>query len=91
MFVDNFHFQARKYRLNVEIIIVEWNPPSKKPSLSEVIKKDRFSDTITTRIITVPPEIHNTFHNSDKILLFQMIAKNVGIRRAKGHFIFIIK
>jgi hypothetical protein len=39
------------------------------------------------RIIEVSPELHNTFANSDKISLFQMIAKNVGISRARGEFV----
>src|SRR5690606_26062991 len=39
------------------------------------------------RIIQVPGFIHNRFQNSDEIPLFQMIAKNVGIRRAYGRFI----
>jgi hypothetical protein len=35
----------------------------------------------------VPQEIHAKLDNADKIPLFQMIAKNVGIRRAKGKFV----
>jgi len=42
---------------------------------------------LVTRIIKVPPRIHYQYKNSDKFPLFQMIAKNVGIRRAKGEFV----
>jgi len=39
------------------------------------------------RIIEVPREIHNRFPNSDRIPLFEYIAKNVGIRRARGEYV----
>jgi hypothetical protein len=39
------------------------------------------------RIIEVPPELHATLDHADRLPLFQMIAKNVGIRRARGIFV----
>ncbi|HEX5272712.1 MAG TPA: hypothetical protein VFW33_19580, partial [Gemmataceae bacterium] len=39
------------------------------------------------RIIEVPPAIHGRFPNAEALPLFQMIAKNVGIRRARGRFV----
>jgi hypothetical protein len=41
----------------------------------------------SVRIIEVPEAVHKTFRHSDQLPLFQMIAKNVGIRRARGRFI----
>jgi hypothetical protein len=42
---------------------------------------------LNVRIITVPPEVHNSFRNSDTMHFFEMIARNVGIRRARAPFI----
>jgi hypothetical protein len=39
------------------------------------------------RIIEVPPELHRRYQHSEALPLFQMIAKNVGIRRARGRFV----
>jgi hypothetical protein len=41
------------------------------------------------RFIQVPPEIHRKFRHADHLPLYQMIAKNVGIRRARGRFILV--
>ena len=39
---------------------------------------------LETRIIQVPAELHRTLKHAEALPLFQMIAKNVGIRRAHG-------
>ncbi len=41
------------------------------------------------RFVEVPCEIHQQFAHSDAIPLHQMIAKNVGIRRARGEFVLV--
>lgn len=86
-FVDGFLEQCENYRLSAELILVEWNPPGDKPKLVEKLNFPTDRQFSLVRIITVPEELHKIFENSDKISLFQMIAKNVGIRRAKGKFI----
>ncbi len=78
--------QANKHGLAGELIVVEWNPPP-GPRLHDVLELKTLSDIFTVRFIEVPPEAHRAIRNSDVIPLFQMIAKNVGIRRAKGEFI----
>ena len=39
------------------------------------------------RFIEVPPEVHRRFAHAEALPLYQMIAKNVGIRRARGQFV----
>src|SRR5262249_60024159 len=39
------------------------------------------------RIVTVGPEVHARFDPRGGLPLFQMIAKNAGIRRAQGRFV----
>lgn len=86
-FIDNLNKQINHYKVNTELIIVEWNPPDDQPKFSDILKINRIGDFMSIRVIVVSPEIHNRFKNADKIALFQMISKNVGIRRAKGQFI----
>lgn len=78
--------QANRHSLSAELIVVEWNPPP-GPRLHDVLKLRGKSDLFAIRFIEVPPEAHGMVRNSDVIPLFQMIAKNVGIRRARGEFI----
>ena len=86
-FIDCLNEQVNHFQIPVELILVEWNPPSDRPSLEAVITWPSSSQYFTIRIVTVPSEIHKKFQNSDKLPLFQMIGKNVGIRRANGQFI----
>ncbi len=87
LFVTGLLAQCKRFNLPSELIIVEWNPPSDRPPLVEALKWPAEAGPCEVRIITVPPEIHCRFKYSDKLPLFQMIAKNVGIRRARGQFV----
>jgi hypothetical protein len=86
-FVNGFIAQCKKHDLHAELILVEWNPPENQKTLAEVLHFPEEMGPCAVRIIQVPKEAHETFENSDKLPLFQMIAKNVGIRRAQGKFI----
>jgi hypothetical protein len=87
MFVDGFVAQCKKHDLSAELILVEWNPPSDTLPLAQVLQFPQDKGPCSIRIIRVPPEVHETLAHSDRLPLFQMIGKNVGIRRAKGEFI----
>jgi hypothetical protein len=87
IFVHGLLEQCRRHGLRGELIIVEWNPPSDRPRLAEALSWPREDGPCTVRIIEVPPHAHRRYRYSDKLPLFQMIAKNVGIRRARGQFI----
>jgi hypothetical protein len=86
LFAENLLQQASRYRLSGELIIVEWNPPS-GPRLRDVLDLSIPSNEFTVRFIEVPQAAHQALRNSDVIPLFQMIAKNVGIRRARSDFV----
>jgi hypothetical protein len=86
LFVDSLLEQANRHGLRGELIIVEWNPPS-GPRLHDVLTFSNQSDWFAIRFLEVPAEAHRAIRNADVIPLFQMIAKNVGIRRAKGKFV----
>jgi hypothetical protein len=87
LFIDCLSEQVKQFRIPTELILVEWNPPPERPSLREALSWPESTQYFMVRIITVPSEIHKKFKHADALPLFQMIGKNVGIRRARGRFI----
>lgn len=87
IFVDGWLAQARRHNIPSELIIVEWNPPRDRPPLAEALHWPTDFGPCEVRFITVPPEIHSRYEHGANLPLYQMIAKNVGIRRARGRFI----
>lgn len=85
--IDCLHEMAEAYQIPVEYILVEWNPPEDRAPIVDVVDFHHTSPCWRPRVITVPPDVHFTIKNSGKIPLFQMIGKNVGIRRATGDYI----
>jgi hypothetical protein len=86
-FVDGLIAQCKRHGLRAELILVEWNPPPGRASLVQELKWPDHTGPCDIRIITVSAEVHRTFQHADKIRLFQMLAKNAGIRRARGEFV----
>lgn len=87
IFVNGLIHQCNKYNIDAELIMVEWNPPADKPLLKEELPQPKAGDKLTLRYIIVPDEIHNRYVHAKTIPLYQMTAKNVGIRRAEGEFV----
>lgn len=83
-FVNGLLHQTRHAGLHAELIVVEWNPPSEKPRLREVLPRPSTGDKLQIRTVTVPEALHRRFRHGDEIPLYQMIAKNVGIRRSRA-------
>ena len=86
-FIDRWAYLANKFNLSCELIIVEWNPPEERPKLIDQLKIPKLNNGLKIKFITIPNNVHKKFKNSDKLNFFQMIAKNVGIRKAEGEFI----
>lgn len=87
IFTKGLLHQCKKFKLNAELIYVEWNPDEKKPLLKDILPLPEQEDVLTIRFIQVPNELHQKLNHAEKIPLFQMIGKNVGIRRANSEFI----
>ena len=87
IFINTFARQCEKYQLPAELILVDWNPVADRPGLASVLQLPAGSSYCQARIITVPAELHARLKYADRLPLFQMIAKNAGIRRARGKFI----
>jgi len=86
-FVNSVYVQAKKFNLPVELILVEWNPPADQPLLKEVLPPPPADVPVSLRYVIVPAETHKTYRFASSMPLYQMIAKNVGIRRAKGEYV----
>ena len=86
-FVSGWISQARRYSIPSELIIVEWNPPPDRPRLAEALKWPSELGPCQVRLIEVPAELHGRFAHADALPLYQMIAKNAGIRRARGEYV----
>jgi len=85
-FVNCFEQQCRQTGLSAELIVVEWNPPDGRPRVADLLCLPEPA-RCSYRFIDVPPELHASLRYADVLPLFQMIAKNVGIRRARGAFV----
>ena len=87
LFVNGIVEHARLNQLQMELIITEWNPPPDRQRLSQMLRWPSDNTHCRIRIIEVPGQIHHNFAYADRLPLFQMVGKNVGIRRAKGEYV----
>jgi hypothetical protein len=87
VFTSGFIEQCKRHGLAAELIVVEWNPPPDRPSLADALRWPRDFGPCRVRLIRVAPEIHQRLRHAEALPLFQMIAKNAGIRRARGRFV----
>jgi hypothetical protein len=87
IFINGWIAQAQRYDLTSELIIVEWNPPADRPRLRDALRWPEDFGPCVVRFIEVPAELHARYEHAGALPLYQMIAKNVGIRRARGSFI----
>lgn len=86
-FISGVYAQAEKWNVSVELIIVEWNPPAGEKLLHEVLPKPKTNSGVQLKYVIVPEGEHEKYKSSQHMPLFQMIAKNVGIKRAEGEYI----
>lgn len=88
IFINCLARQAAQHRLPIEIILVDWNPVPDRPGLAAVLQQPAGTETYCQcRVITVPAPLHQRIKYGDRLQFFQMIAKNAGIRRARGEFV----
>lgn len=87
LFVKGLIHQCNKFKLPCELVMVEWNPIAGVGLLKDVLPQTQADDFLSIRYVLVPNEVHKKHAFSDQIPLFQMIGKNVGIRRAYANFV----
>jgi hypothetical protein len=86
-FVNGWIEQSKRRRLDSELIVVEWNPPEDRPRLVDALHWPEDLGPCRVRIIQVPPDVHRRYVHAEALPLYQMMAKNAGIRRARGRFV----
>ena len=87
IFYKGLIHQCNKFKLPCELIMVDWNSPDQNELLDKVLPPVSEDDYLSVRYVIVPSEIHDSLRFSEDLGLYQMIAKNVGIRRSKAEFI----
>lgn len=75
---------ARDQGVDVELIVVEWNPPQNKLPLGMLLKMPL---NIPFRWYIVPPAVHQAYENWETFALWNHIGTNAGMRRAKGDWV----
>lgn len=86
IFIEGMCAGCEVYNIDAELLLVEWNPPPDRPRLREALHWPA-STRCSVRIIEVPFEVHARFGTGTALPMHQMIAKNVGVRRARGEYV----
>lgn len=73
----------------LEIIVVEWNPPSSRPGLRQSIRNMGLRSVV--RILSVTEELHQLCAQSRALTLVEHLAWNVGIKRSKADRILVTR
>ncbi len=71
-----------------EFVFVEWRPIDRRPLLASLLA-DEFADasSLSLRSFVVDPAYHEALSLNPRLQFQEFIAKNVGIRRARGAFV----
>src|SRR5260370_31988025 len=89
VFVDGWIKQAKRHGLRSELLVVEWNPPCGRPRLEKALRWPEDAGPCDVRIIEVPAALHERYRYADAIPLYETIARNAAIQRARGEFILV--
>lgn len=86
-FIRYLALQAERHQVRCELVMVDWNPPTSRAPLADVLDWPAGSEWFQAKVVTVPRAVHLTLPNARSLTMYQMIAKNAGIRRASGDFV----
>lgn len=79
--------QLEEFRLDSEIILVDWNAPEDKPPVYELIDWPKDTTYCSIKSYTVAPRHHSRYLYHDLCPFFTSAAFNAGVRRALGQFV----
>ena len=88
LFIKSLAENCKKYKIKSELILIEWNQIPNTKTLSDRLNLIS-NEYLNSKILPVNKKHHLKLPNSDRLHFFQMIAKNVGIRKASGKFILV--
>lgn len=81
--------QLERYKVESEIIMVDYNPPPDRPLLKDTLELPNKTEYCTIRTVVVPYYIHKRYESSDKVPFNGAVAQNAGLRRARGRFVLL--
>ena len=84
--LDILYEQIERYKLECELIIVDWNPPAENIRLKDALIFPVRSDYMSIRIIEVDNKYHKKFKHNEVTPINGNVGANVGFRRARGKF-----
>jgi len=73
----------------LELVLVDYNSPRGTVSLADALHWPPGCAEAVVRVVTVPPAAHGSIRNPNNITFLEHIAKNVGIRAARGQYILV--
>ena len=78
------HDRLTESGIGYELVLVEWAPPGDRPPLSAVIREalPRVAPVVANYL--VDPRYHDACSLNPRLTYMEFLAKNVGIRRARG-------
>jgi hypothetical protein len=82
IFINNFARQCEKYRLPTELIRIDWKPVPRQAGMAAVLNLPPEVTCVQARFRTSSTAFHQRLKHGERLPLLQMMAKNVGIRRA---------
>lgn len=85
--------RLKKVEINSELIFVNYNPVAENEPIESFISWPTSDAVVQVRVITVSSQLHETFIDQTGVKpvpVLEYLAKNVGVRRAKGNFILVM-
>lgn len=78
------HDRLHDHGVAHEVVLVEWAPPSDRPRLSDLVREALPSVSAVLTSYIVDPGYHEACSLNARLTYMEFLAKNVGIRRARG-------
>lgn len=82
------HSELLRRGVPYEIVLVEWAPPAGAPLLADIIdERCPATTSVMVRTVVVDAAYHEALSLNPRLQYQEFLAKNVGIRRARGTFV----
>lgn len=81
------HDRLREHGVAHEFVLVEWAPPADRPRLADVVRESLPHVSPVLQTYLVDPRYQEACSLNSRLTYMEFLAKNVGIRRARGQAI----
>ena len=79
------HDRLTERGVTYELVLVEWAPPADRPRLCDIVRETLPRVAPALAGYLVDPRYHDACSLNPRLTYMEFLAKNVGIRRARGH------